>query len=752
MQSLHKHSHRWLALLAFVFLPGVMSARFNTAYQAAPLAVAVATFSSDCSTAQSAFNLGGTVCAQVTGIDPPIANARFDFVDPDGIIQQRGPNITSDGQTATFPIPASGVNAKLGTWKVNIAYNSDSSVIASVNFTMTPACPALAISPTGPLSAQAGVAFMQALTGSGGTAPYTFSLASGAPGWLALSMSGTLSGTPPGPGSFNFTVNLADANACPQTQPYTLNVTCPAFSVSALPAGTAGAAYSQSLLASPAAGAPFSFALAGGSLPPGLSLANNGALTGIPTQAGSFNFSVGVTGVSGNCNNDVALTLTIACPVAALTPSFLPNGTLGLAYDQTLTVSPGGAAYSYAVTTGTLPPGLMLATNGALTGIPVQAGNFTFTVTATAFGTCTSARSYSVQILCSALTLSPVTLANGTLGSSYSQTVSGMPIGATYNYAVTSGALPAGLSLNATTGNIAGTPTTNGTSAFTITATSLGGCAGSQSYSVTINCTAISLLPMTLPGAQVGVVYDQTVSANPAGAYSYNLLTGSLPPGLNLNLATGQLSGLATTTGTYNFTLRAQGLGGCSGQQSYSLVISCPTVPLNPGNTTLPGGTAGTAYSQSFSASPSGNYSYVKTSGMLPPGLTLNSASGSLSGTPTTGGTFTFTISATGFGSCTGSQSYSLTITASCATITLPALPTIGTVGVNYNGNLAATTPSGSYTFTIDSGALPPGLAINSLFGLLSGKPTAAGVYNFTLKATRSNGCSGTRAYMVTVN
>jgi hypothetical protein len=178
------------------------------------------------------------------------------------------------------------------------------------------------------------------------------------------------------------------------------------------------------------------------------------------------------------------------------------------------------------------------------------------------------------------------------------------------------------------------------------------------------------------------------------------------------------------------------------------LVVSCPAVTVNPA--TVPAGTVGTAYSQTFSATPAGNYSFAKTSGTLPPGLNLNAAGG-LSGTPTSAGTYTFTVTATGLGTCPGSRQYTLTINAACTAITLPTLAATGKVGVSYSGNLATTTPSGSYTFSVDSGALPPGLTLDNLFAALTGKPTAAGSYNFTLKATRSNGCTGTRAYSVTI-
>jgi subtilisin-like proprotein convertase family protein len=100
------------------------------------MAVIVTTFESTCSTTQAAFNLGDTVCAKVTMIDPMIVNARFDWVDPDLLIQQTGPNISTDGQTTSFTIPASGPNAKTGTWRVQITDNAKSGVIAFMDFTV----------------------------------------------------------------------------------------------------------------------------------------------------------------------------------------------------------------------------------------------------------------------------------------------------------------------------------------------------------------------------------------------------------------------------------------------------------------------------------------------------------------------------------------------------------------------------------------------------------------------------------------
>jgi uncharacterized protein len=524
-----------------------------------------------------------------------------------------------------------------------------------------------------------------------------------------------------------------------------VEIQCSTLTLAVLPKGTAGVAYAASQLVSGGA-APYALSLASGALPPGLAIEGSG-LTGTPTQAGTFNFTLLAVDAYG-CTGSQAYALTIGCPALTLSPVSLPNAELGAPYSQTLTAAPGGTAYNFAVTAGQLPPGLSLTSGGSLSGAPTTAGAFTFTVTAQGWGACTSARTYTLVVTatCPVITLNPASLAGGTVGSVYPATQLSATGGAgPYSFAVTAGALPAGLSLT-NSGLLTGTPTASGVFNFSITVTGAGGCTGSRTYSLTILCPAISLSPATLPGAQAGMAYHQTLTASPTGTYSYSVLSGNLPPGLNLNAATGVMSGLATAPGTYQFTLKAQGAGGCSGTQAYSLVVSCPTVTVNP--MTLPGGTAGTAYSQSLSASPAVNYSFARTSGTLPPGLNL-SAAGVLSGTPTTAGTYTFTVTATGFGACTGSRSYTLTVTAACASITLPALPN-GTVNVNYYGNLAGTTPSGSYTFSLDSGALPPGLVLDNLFAALVGKPTAAGTFNFTLKATRSNGCTGTRAYTVT--
>src|SRR5262249_49892216 len=124
--------------------------------------------------------------------------------------------------------------------------------------------------------------------------------------------------------------------------------------------------------------------------------------------------------------------------------------------------------------------------------------------------------------------------------------------------------------------------------------------------------------------------------------------------------ASGQASVAAkanSLTGTYGVTANTQG----GNTVNFNLTNLCPAITLAP--TTLPNGTVGVSYNQNISATPTGTtYSFTVSNGSLPSGLTLNSANGSISGTPSQDGAFTFTVTATGFGTCNGSQSYTLTI------------------------------------------------------------------------------------------
>jgi type VI secretion system secreted protein VgrG len=177
-----------------------------------------------------------------------------------------------------------------------------------------------------------------------------------------------------------------------------------------------------------------------------------------------------------------------ACPVIALAPATLPNAVVGITASQTLTASGATAPYTFTVTAGTLPTGLTLTPAGVLSGTLSAAGTFTFTVRAVSASGCFGERSYTVVVApagCPAIALSPPTLPNATQGVAFTLTIAGSGGTAPYTFTVTSGTLPAGVTLTSA-GVLSGTPTTAGTSSFTIRAVDANGCFVELAYTATV--------------------------------------------------------------------------------------------------------------------------------------------------------------------------------------------------------------------------------------------------------------------------
>jgi CSLREA domain-containing protein len=554
------------------------------------------------------------------------------------------------------------------------------------------------------------------------------------------------------PGNHTITVRAADNCGATTDASFTLNIGCQIITVTPPATNTviAGAAFSQTFTQTGGIGTTtFSTASV---LPTGLILSGSGALSGTPMQSGTFPITVKVTDANG-CMGTVNYTLTINCPAISITPTNLPNGMAGMTYQMTTLAASGGtAAYSFSLMSGALPNGLTLSPMGVIAGTPTAFGNFSPVIKATDAYGCSGAQSYTLTINppCTTITVNPATLPNGIAGTVYSQTLGGSGGGGPYTFAVSGGVLPAWLNLNASTGELSGMPTQTGSFSFSVTATASNGCTGSRDYTLAVACAPVTLTA-TLPAGTAGTSYAQTITASPtapAGSYTFAIVQGNLPSGLTLNTQTGAISGLPSITGTYNFTVRAQSASDCSGQQAYSLAINCPTVTLNPAS--LPSGNTSAAYSQTLSASPAGgNYIYAVTGSVLPAGLMLTQATGTISGTPTQSGNFNFTITATGFGGCAGSKAYSITIGNGCPTITLPDLPT-GSIGQPYSTSVTAL-PSGNYSYAMTSGSLPSGLTLYGTIGLIYGYPAQNGSFTFTITATDSNQCVGSKSYTLAI-
>lgn len=623
-------------------------------------------------------------------------------------------------------------------------------------------CPTLSMAPSSLPDADVNVAYDQTVIASGGTSPYTYAKTSGTfPTGLSMDTAGNITGTPTVTGLFAFTITATDANGCKDSAAYAINVNCPPFQFfpSTLPGGTVSTAYSQTVSVTGGT-APYAFDATSGSLPTGLLLDSvTGNIAGTPTQAGSFSFLLTATDSDANaCTDDHLYDIDIngnTCPSILVTPITISNGVVGTAYTQTFGAGGGTGPYAFEISGGTLPPGLTLdEVTGVLSGTPTTAGGYSFTVTATDASGCKGSQAYSMDVACSDISLSPLTLPATSVGAGYNQQITAVGGTGTYTFLSGPGALPNGLGLNTTTGVLSGTATKSGSFTFLITAVDGNGCTGSLLYSIDVNaatCPTITLSPTSLPDGTLGVAYDQTVTPS-GGTAPYNFsINGSIPSGILLNTSTGELSGIPTATGDFLFSVSATDTNGCHTSGPYLVHIVCPTITLSPA--ALPAVTVNTAYSQPVSAA-GGNdpYSYTVSSGTIPPGLTLDSVSGVISGTPTSVGSFSFNITATDEDGCTGTKLYTIDVNpAACPTITLtPATLSDGVVGSSYTDGVAGQNGAGGYTYSI-TGSVPPGLGLNGVSGAFTGTPTAAGTYSFSISATDTNGCKGSQLYSIDV-
>ncbi len=594
--------------------------------------------------------------------------------------------------------------------------------------------------------------------------PYTFELIGGAlPVGLTLSPSGLITGTScehtNGAHKFEIRITAAGGAVADFADAYyfEMNMTgsgpgtgvC-ALNLGDLPTtGQQGTPYSGTIAATGGSGLGYTFVLTSGTVPAGLSLGSSGTLSGTPTAAGTYTFTV--TGTDSVGNTGVrTYTVTINAPPVVVSPPELGPATNGTAFTGQVTATGGtGTGYTFAITAGALPDGLTMATTGAITGTPTAAGTFTFTVTATDSGGNTGLRTYTMTVDPGAvLTLSPPALPNGLEDTPYSQAVTASGgTGTGYVFTLTGGSLPTGLTL-ASSGAITGTPTVPGSSTFTVTATDSAGNTGTRTYTIEVQALgSIVISPSTLPGGTRAEAYSQTLTATggTGTGYVFTQPSGTLPPGLALSSA-GEISGTPTTLGTFTFTVQVVDSANNTASQTYAVVIAGHTLTLSP--TTLPDGVNGTPYPAQTITTTGGldPYTYAVTAGGLPAGLTLSSG-GVISGTPTSAGTYTFTVTSTDVDGDTGTQAYTVTIAPGAVLTVLPTQLPAADYHTPYSAQVFAQGGTGTgYVFTIVSGSLPAGLQMNSA-GLITGSADAIGDFPFTVRATDSAGNTGTRAY-----
>ncbi|WP_256244599.1 autotransporter domain-containing protein [Pseudomonas sp. PH1b] len=378
-------------------------------------------------------------------------------------------------------------------------------------------------------------------------------------------------------------------------------------------------------------------------------------------------------------------------------------------------------------------------------------GSDSFTYTASNAGGTSSPATVTLTVSPPTLVMTATALGNGTVGSAFNASLSTSGGTAPYSYSLLSGSLPSGVTLSSS-GVFSGTPSSAGTYSFTVRVTDANGATGSTAYSTSIGINA-----------PIASAVNATVSANSsANAITLNLSGGSAS---SVAVATAASHGTASASGTSirytptagysgtdSFTYTASNAGGTSSPATVTLTVTAPTLVVAPG--TLGAGTAGSPYSATLSATGgTAPYSFSVSAGSLPANLSLDPASGLISGTPSSSGTSNLTITATDANGATGTHAYSITI--AVVPITVPSSSQVLSSGQSVTVDLTQGATGGPFT-QADLGSVTPASAGRAMMmGPFSMRfvPSAAfagtAVVRFSLRNGSGSSAAGTMSFVV---
>jgi len=683
--------------------------------------------------------------------------AKFGFF-PDGVI------LSKDGML-------SGTPTRQGTFNFTIRVRDAAGRQAGKPFVIEvgPPPPPLTIRTESLPGAAQGLPYTLQLEAGGGVAPYKWNIDfGGLPVGMTLSETGLISGRAASVGSAVFVVRVQDALGTSSTKQFFITTLPPPppliIQTVQLPETSAERPYNQRLQATGGV-PPYTWSVASGSLGAGLNLSADGFISGAAAAAGNNVFTVRVTDAA---QQSVTRTLAIiVAPADRLAPfgivetpangvslAFTANGS-GWALDNI-----GVTRIDILVDGQKVADGVYGASRpdvAAVWGTFPNARNAGFTFSFDTTRISNGSHILSVRVLDAAenatilgqrtinvqnrvLAVASTDLPRGVKGQSYNAQLAAINGTPPYQWTIASGSLPPGLSLNAS-GAISGTPSAFGNFNFTVRVTDSTTAMATANILLTIlpDIEPLRIISQgDLTQGSTGVAYShQLFFAGGVPPRTWSLNTGSLPPGLALDPVQGTITGTPTIPGVYAFTVRLTDSAPTTvtSQELRITVIPGPLRILSPEE--LPDGTTGANYS--FTLQRAGGappYTWRLADGALPPGLSFNTTTGTISGKPVEDGDFSFTIELKDSQPVTTSVTFSIHVELGPLVIVSSGDLTAGKRNTPYTHQLVGSGGRAPYMWSIASGALPAGLSLNEATGVISGTPTALGIATFTVRLT----------------
>ena len=490
---------------------------------------------------------------------------------------------------------------------------------------------------------------------------------------------------------------------------------------------------------------PFYFEYSG-QLPDGLSLdQTTGVISGVPAAAGLTNLGITVTDSTWPDQQSAsqALGIRTTSTLTILTSAVLPKSKKGVSVSGTMLTAAGGPPpYRWEVLDGALPTGVALdAQSGEMAGTLLDAGDYTVTIQVND-GSVPSSKNVSKEFywhISDHLAVTTAMVPDAAQGERYNYTLHAQHGIQPYAWRVKSGELPDGLSLNETTGTLSGIPTNRQIRTFTIEVNDSDSPAQTveQAYTVEVLNSLFIYTPL-LANGQDDVVYTATLRAELGSPpYAWRLESGALPSGVTLasSATTATLTGTPTEPGSYTFTLEVRDSG-----TPVSLVTKEYTVEIvgelsivsSILDTAMRHEAYGTDVVAAYGRIP---YRFALTDGRLPNGLTLDSDSGRISGTPDDlSQNYNFTVRVTDGDGTQSERELAiqvidpLTITTENIQSAMQWMP--------FEANLVASGGLSPHIWSVSGGSLPQGVNLDAATGKISGQSFTCGTVDFTLLVT----------------